>query len=172
MRVRLSLAVYSEEETALRRALIATLAALGAVIPAVAAHAETTLPPPARAVVLPGPEYEVLRAGPVDGPHPTRADTVAIRYVGRLPNGEVFSTSADNGTGTTNFSVREVIPGVSALLQLMRPGDRWRMTLPSYLAYGMRGRPFGPHESTLKRSVPPDSTLVFDMELVSTVPAP
>ena len=125
------------------------------------------------AVVLPGIQYQVLRSGPAGGRHPSRADTVEIRYVGRLTNGDVFSTSADLGAGTSSFEVQRVIPGFMAAIQLMRPGDRWRITLPSYLAYGAPGRRYTPPEPTLKRSIPPDSILVFDVELVTiATPAP
>jgi FKBP-type peptidyl-prolyl cis-trans isomerase FklB len=93
-----------------------------------------------------------------------------IRYVGRLADGSIFSTSASEGAEPTRFSVRTVIPGFSALVQLMRPGDRWRLSIPSYLGYGEQGRRFHPPESTLKRDVPPNSTLIFDVELVSIVP--
>ena len=126
---------------------------------------------PARAVTLPGPQYEVLRSGPSDGRHPTRADVVSIRYVGRLPGGEIFSTSADGGRGTSDFPVKGVVPGFSALVQFMRPGDMWRFTLPAYLAYGAKGRTHIPPEPTLKRDVPPNSPLIFDVELVAIKPA-
>ena len=122
------------------------------------------------AVAMPGPRYEVLRSGPPDGAQPSRSDAVAIRYVGRLENGEIFSTSAGNGTETSVFPVRTVIPGFSALVQLMRRGDRWRFILPSYLAYGREGRRYGPGEATLKRDIPPDSMLTFDVELVEILP--
>jgi FKBP-type peptidyl-prolyl cis-trans isomerase FklB len=122
-------------------------------------------------VVLPGVTYEVIRSGPAGGPHPTRADAVTMKYVGRLADGAVFSTSAENGAAASPFGVREVIPGMSAALQLMRPGDVWRITLPAYLAYGAPGRRYAPPEATLKRDVPPDATLVFDVELVSVAPA-
>ena len=121
-------------------------------------------------VTMPGPSYQVLHSGPPGGAHPTRADEVAIRYVGRLEGGQVFSTSAGEGTQPTVFPVQTVIPGFSALVQLMRPGDRWRFTLPSYLAYGREGRRYGYAETTLKRDIPPDSTLIFDVELVEIVP--
>jgi FKBP-type peptidyl-prolyl cis-trans isomerase FklB len=122
-------------------------------------------------LTLPGPQYEVLRSGPSGGLHPTRADVVSIRYVGRLQGGEVFSTSSDEGRGTSDFPVKGVVPGFSALVQLMRPGDLWRFTLPSYLAYGAKGRTHIPPEPTLKRDVPPDSVLIFDVELVAIKPA-
>jgi len=120
-----------------------------------------------RAVQLAGPSYEVLRSGPPDGPRPLRSDDVAIRYVGRLADGSVFSTSANNGSEPSTFSVRSVIPGFSALVQLMRPGDRWRFIIPANLGYGHAGRRFTPPEATLKRDIPPGSDLIFDVELVS-----
>ena len=122
-------------------------------------------------VSLPGLDYRVLKRGPGTGNQPTRADRVAIRYVGRLKDGSIFSTSADNGAGTTSFDVRTVIPGFIALIRLMRVGDRWEFTIPGYLAYGREGKRFTPGDPTMKRDVPPDATLIFDVELVSVAPA-
>jgi FKBP-type peptidyl-prolyl cis-trans isomerase len=127
--------------------------------------------PGAAAIQLPGPRYQVLRSGPARGPHPTRADKVEIRYVGRLTDGSIFSTSADEGRGLSSFPVRSVIPGFSALVQLMRPGGRWRFTIPGYLAYGRQGRRFKPGEPNLKRDIPADATLIFEVELVAIAPA-
>jgi FKBP-type peptidyl-prolyl cis-trans isomerase len=123
-------------------------------------------------VILPGLSYEVLGSGPATGAHPTRADGVTMRYVGRLADGAVFSTSPDDGKGLSSFGVKEVIPGMSAVLQLMRPGDRWRVTMPPYLAYGP-GRPLTTPASTQtvqKQGIPPNATLVFDVELVGIIP--
>lgn len=142
-----------------------------------AARAAEPADHPGETVSLPGIRYQVLAAGPPAGPHPTRADTISMRYIGRLEDGEVFSTSPDDGRGTSSFGVREVIPGMSAGLQLMRPGDRWRITMPPYLAYGP-GRPLQPQASVgpaaqavQKRAIPPDATLIFDVELVAIAPA-
>jgi len=135
---------------------------------------------PGPVVSLPGISYQVLASGPAAGAHPTRSDSVTMRYVGRLSDGEVFSTSPSEGTGISTFGVKEVIPGMSAALQLMRPGDRWRITMPPYLAYGP-GRPFTPPAAgtasgaaaqvTQRRGIPPNATLVFDVDLVSILPA-
>ena len=149
---------------ALARAFVATLA-VGLGLAAVAA---------AQTVSLPGLRYQVLASGPAAGPHPTRADSVTMRYVGRLENGEVFSTSPGDGARTSTFAVKEVIPGMSAALQLMRPGDRWRITMPPYLAYGP-GRPLSTPQganvqAVQKRGIPPDATLVFDVDLVAIAP--
>lgn len=137
---------------------------------AAAAFLCATAAPAAERIAMAGPSYEVLRSGPPAGARPTRADMVSIRYVGRLASGDIFSTSADEGRGTSEFPVKGVVPGFSALVQLMRPGDRWRFFLPSYLAYGAPGRQHIPPEPTLKRNVPPDSDLVFDVELVAITP--
>jgi len=122
-------------------------------------------------VVLPGISYQPLQSGPSAGVHPTRADEVDVRYVGRLANGEVFSTSPDGGKGISSFAVQRVIPGFMASLLLMRPGDRWRVTIPPYLAYGAPGRKLGPEASAMQsRDIPPDSTLIFDMALIAVRP--
>ena len=127
----------------------------------------------AATVTLPGLSYEVLTSGPAVGGHPTRADVVTLRYIGRLANGEVFSTSPGDGAQASTFTVGQLIPGMSAALQLMRPGDRWRITMPPYLAYGP-GRPLqapGAAPTSVqvvqKRGIPPDATLVFDVQLMS-----
>jgi FKBP-type peptidyl-prolyl cis-trans isomerase len=145
------------------KVLLAALALLasGAVAPGAVAQ------PPGKVVTLPGIRYEVLAAGPASGARPQRSDTVAMRYVGRLSTSEIFSTSPDSGRDTAEFKVRDVIPGMSAALQLMRPGDKWRITMPAYLAYGWSGRKFVAPERLLKRDIPADATLVFEVELVS-----
>lgn len=141
----------------------------------------------AQAVTLPGIRYQVVASGPKTGAHPTRADSVTMRYVGRLQapssgrGGEVFSTSPGDGREPATFAVNQVIPGMSAALQLMRVGDHWTISMPPYLAYGP-GRPFtapaapappmtgAAAQVTQRRGIPPDATLVFDVELVSILP--
>jgi FKBP-type peptidyl-prolyl cis-trans isomerase len=140
----------------------------------VALAAALALAPAALAETLPGISYDVLASGPAAGLHPTRADSVTMRYVGRLTDGTVFSTSPGDGKGLSTFAVKEVIPGMSAALQLMRPGDRWRITMPPYLAYGP-GRPLSSASSpqtVQKNGIPPNATLVFDVDLVGIAPPP
>ncbi|MBS0331128.1 MAG: FKBP-type peptidyl-prolyl cis-trans isomerase [Proteobacteria bacterium] len=130
-----------------------------------------------RTVTLPGLSYRVLASGPDGGPHPRRSDTVRMRYTGRLEDGEVFSTSPDDGKGLSTFPVGQLIPGMNAALQLMRPGDHWTIRMPPYLAYGP-GRPLdtpppsaaAAGQTVQKRGIPPNATLVFDVELVAIVP--
>jgi FKBP-type peptidyl-prolyl cis-trans isomerase len=139
---------------------------------ALTAVATLALASPTWAETLPGISYEVLASGPAAGSHPTRADSVTMRYVGRLTDGTVFSTSPQDGQGLSSFAVKEVIPGMSAALQLMRPGDRWRITMPPYLAYGP-GRPLavGSSPQTVqKNGIPPNATLIFDVDLVGVLP--
>jgi FKBP-type peptidyl-prolyl cis-trans isomerase len=132
---------------------------------------------PGETVSLPGIRYQVLAVGPAGGAHPARSDSVTMRYVGRLESGEIFSTSPGDGTGVSTFAVNGVIPGMSAALQLMRPGDKWRIRMPPYLAYGP-GRPFNTPppagaaagQAIQKRGIPPQATLIFDVELVAISP--
>jgi FKBP-type peptidyl-prolyl cis-trans isomerase FklB len=162
-----------------RLALLTCL--VGARLVAVAVVALAAAPAMGAEVRLPGISYQVVSSGPAEGAHPTRADSVTMRYVGRLAGGEIFSTSPADGTGASTFPVNGVIPGMSAALQLMRPGDHWRITMPPYLAYGP-GRPLntappntpaGPTAAaqvTQKRGIPANATLVFDVELLAILP--
>ena len=111
-------------------------------------------------VALPGLQYKVLKSGPATGPHPGRADTIIVRYEGRFVTGAVFDSSRDQPGGTASFPLGKLIPGWVAALQLMRPGDEWMLVLPPYLAYGAAG----------KGAIPPESTLVFKVELVAIAP--
>ena len=111
-------------------------------------------------VTLPGLQYMVLQSGPADGPRPKRTDDVTVRYEGRFLNGQVFGASPRNGLDTDTFELNKLIPGWVAALQMMRPGDVWMLYVPSNLAYGEAG----------KSSIPPYSTLVFRVELVSVAP--
>jgi FKBP-type peptidyl-prolyl cis-trans isomerase FklB len=132
---------------------------------------------PGESVALPGIRYQVLAAGPAGGAHPKRGESVTMRYVGRFETGEVFSTSPGDGKEASTFPVNGVIPGMSAGLQLMRIGDHWKISMPSYLAYGP-GRAFSPPASgsaavqaVQKRGIPADAALIFDVELLSILPA-
>ncbi|THD64737.1 FKBP-type peptidyl-prolyl cis-trans isomerase [Phenylobacterium sp.] len=159
-------------------AALTLLAAAAAALPAsaMAVPGEAAGDQSGVTVSLPGLRYQVLASGPATGEHPKRGDSVQMRYVGRLEGGEVFSTSPDDGKGVSTFGVNQVIPGMSAALQLMRVGDHWRITMPPYLAYGP-GRPFNTPapagaagQAIQKRGIPPDATLIFDVDLVAIVP--
>lgn len=101
-----------------------------------------------------GLQYEILEKG--DGPTPTAADSVEVHYTGKLIDGTVFDSSVERGVPAT-FGVTQVIPGWVEALQLMPKGSKWRLFIPSALAYGPQGA--GP-------TIGPNSTLIFDVELL------
>ncbi|MBB3102809.1 FKBP-type peptidyl-prolyl cis-trans isomerase [Azomonas macrocytogenes] len=105
-------------------------------------------------VVLPsGLQYEVLSTG--EGPRPNRDDSVRTHYHGTLVDGTVFDSSYQRGQ-PAEFPVGGVIAGWTEALQLMNGGSKWRLYVPSELAYG--GQAIG--------SIPPHSVLIFDVELL------
>src|SRR5262249_37364518 len=109
-------------------------------------------------VTLPsGLQYKILTAG--TGPKPAATDTVACNYRGTFINGTEFDSSAKSGKPVT-FPLNGVIKGWTEALQLMPTGSKWQLFIPPDLAYGEPGR--GP--------IPPNSTLVFEVELVSIEP--
>lgn len=112
--------------------------------------------------VLPsGLQYEVLKSGPVGGKKATSPqDTVVVHYRGTLTNGEKFDASYDRGEPAT-FPLNQVIAGWTEIGQLMTVGDKWKVTIPSELAYGEAGR--GP-------MIGPNQVLLFEMELIDVKP--
>ena len=106
-----------------------------------------------------GLQYKVIKSG--NGDSPKADDTVTVHYKGTLIDGEQFDSSYDRGEPAT-FMVNRVIKGWTEALQLMKVGDKWQIVLPSDLAYGPRGN---------GRSIPPNSVLVFDVELLGIQPA-
>ncbi|MDR1937584.1 MAG: FKBP-type peptidyl-prolyl cis-trans isomerase [Tannerellaceae bacterium] len=104
-----------------------------------------------------GLQYEILTKG--EGPKPVASDKVRCHYHGTLINGTVFDSSVQRGEPAT-FGVSQVIPGWVEALQLMEVGSKWRLFIPSELAYGEHGA--GEH-------IGPNSTLVFDVELLNIV---
>ena len=103
-----------------------------------------------------GLQYEVINTG--DGAQPTRDSTVRTHYHGTLIDGSVFDSSYDRGE-PAEFPVSGVIAGWTEALQLMNCGSKWRLYVPSELAYA--GQAVG--------SIPAHSTLVFDVELLEIV---
>lgn len=103
-----------------------------------------------------GLRYKVLRSGPANVMPPTRLDSVTVNYRGTLKDGTVFDSSYDRGIPAT-FGVSQVIPGWTEALQLMRPGDKYLLYIPSNLAYG--GRAMGD-------KIPAFSDLIFEVELL------
>ena len=107
-------------------------------------------------VTLPsGLQYKILTQG--TGPKPTPTDSVVCNYKGTLLNGTEFDSSYKRGQPAT-FPVGGVIKGWTEALQLMPVGSKWQLFVPSDLAYGQRGPGGG---------IGPNSTLVFEVELIS-----
>jgi FKBP-type peptidyl-prolyl cis-trans isomerase FklB len=107
-------------------------------------------------VTLPsGLQYKILSEG--TGPKPAATDSVICNYKGTLLDGTEFDSSAKHG-GPATFPVSGVIKGWTEALQLMPVGSKWQLFVPSDLAYGQRGAGGG---------IAPNSTLIFDVELVS-----
>ena len=104
-----------------------------------------------------GLQYEVLATG--EGEKPTAQSTVRTHYHGTFISGDVFDSSVDRGQ-PAEFPVGGVIAGWTEALQLMPEGSKWRLYVPYNLAYGERGS---------QGSIPPYSTLIFDVELLAIV---
>jgi len=106
-------------------------------------------------VTLPsGLQYKVIEEG--KGNSPAATDAATVNYRGTLINGTEFDSSYGRGT-PSEFRVNQVIRGWSEALQLMKPGSKWQLFIPSDLAYGTRSQ----------RNIGPNSALLFDVELVS-----
>ena len=102
-----------------------------------------------------GLQYKVLKPG--TGRMPAATDEVTVHYHGTLIDGTVFDSSVDRGSPAT-FPVNGVIAGWVEALQLMKEGSKWRLYIPSNLAYGDRGA---------GGDIGPGATLIFDVELLS-----
>lgn len=104
-----------------------------------------------------GLQYEVLVEG--TGVSPAETDKVKVHYRGTLIDGTEFDSSYAREEPVV-FGVNQVIPGWTEGLQLMKTGAKWRLFIPSDLAYGSRGA---------GQSIGPNSTLIFDVELLDIV---
>lgn len=103
-----------------------------------------------------GLQYQVLKEG--TGKSPKSTDNVTVNYEGKLINGTVFDSSYKTGQPIT-FQVDGVIKGWTEALQLMKPGAKYRLFIPSELGYGATPRPGG--------QIRPHDALIFDVELIS-----
>ncbi len=102
-----------------------------------------------------GLQYKVIAPG--TGKTPKASDSVTTHYKGTLIDGTEFDSSYRRGQPAT-FPVSGVIPGWTEALQLMKEGAKWQIFLPPSLAYGERG---------VGRDIGPNSTLIFEVELIS-----
>ena len=107
-----------------------------------------------------GLQFKILQNGFGKRPGPT--DTVSVYYTGTLINGTVFDGTSPGLPAS--LKVNSVIQGWIEALELMREGDHWQLVIPSNLGYGNRTMGDG--------TIPPNQTLVFDLRLIATTPAP
>ncbi len=101
-----------------------------------------------------GLQYEIITAG--NGPKPSQSDMVVTHYHGTLTDGTVFDSSVARNE-PAQFPVNGVIQGWIEALQMMPVGSKWRLTIPSHLAYGDQGSP---------PVIGPGATLIFEIELL------
>ncbi len=101
-----------------------------------------------------GLQYEVIVEG--DGNKPSANNTVKVHYTGSLIDGTVFDSSVQRGEPMV-FGVTQVIPGWVEALQMMTVGSKWRLFIPSELAYGANGA---------GNIIGPNATLIFEVELL------
>lgn len=101
-----------------------------------------------------GLQYKVITQG--TGETPKADSKVEVHYKGTLMDGKVFDSSYDRGQ-PASFPVNKVIKGWTEALQLMKVGSKWQLVIPADLAYGEQGAP---------PTIPPNSVLVFDVELL------
>jgi len=102
-----------------------------------------------------GLQYQVLTEG--KGAKPVATDTVRVHYKGTLLDGKTFDSSYDRGEPAT-FPLNQVVPGWQEGIALMPVGSKYKFWIPSKLGYGEKGTPGGP--------IPPNATLVFEVELL------
>lgn len=98
--------------------------------------------------------YRVEKSG--SGQTPKLSDRVKVRYEGRRVDGRVFDKS--KGEEAQEFRVDRTVMGWQEVLPLMREGDKWEVVIPSHLAYGAKGSPYG--------GIGPNETLIFTIELM------
>lgn len=100
-----------------------------------------------------GLQYQIIKEG--TGASPKETDTVVTHYIGNLIDGKVFDSSYKRGQPAT-FPVNGVIKGWTEALQKMKVGGKWKLFIPSELAYGEKG----------PASIGPNSVLIFEIELL------
>ncbi|RMG20271.1 MAG: FKBP-type peptidyl-prolyl cis-trans isomerase [Bacteroidetes bacterium] len=101
-----------------------------------------------------GLQYKIIEEG--SGTPPGKTDTVKVHYTGRLIDGTVFDSSVQRGE-PIEFPVNGVIQGWTEALQMMKPGAKWELYIPSELGYGIAGA---------GQDIGPNSTLIFEVELL------
>ena len=102
-----------------------------------------------------GLQYKILKRAPASSPRPEPGAVVTIHYTGTFIDGRKFDSSRDRGEPAT-FPLTQLIKGWQEGVPMMRVGERWLFAIPGDLAYGSRNRD----------PIPPNSALIFDIELL------
>lgn len=110
-----------------------------------------------------GVQYKIVRSGPPGGLKPGPQDEVKVHYEGKLVSGQVFDSSYERGQPAA-MPLPALIPAWKEALQQMRPGDEWILYVPPEMGYGSEGAGGG--------EIPPNSVLIFRIELIDVLPAP
>lgn len=110
-----------------------------------------------------GVQYKIVRSGPATGLKPGPEDEVKVHYEGKLVSGKIFDSSYERGQPAA-MPLPALIPAWKEALQLMRPGDEWVLYVPPEMGYGEEGAGGG--------EIPPNSVLIFRIELIDVLPAP
>lgn len=142
------------------RALLPIAAMLVIAAPAFAKPVSKPPKAPVGKVVLPPLSYTVNKAGPADGAHPKRSDTITVNYTLTLLDGTVVDSSIERGE-PASFPLNRLIPAWQVLVQQMRPGDDWTFYVPPEYGYG----------SVARDKLPANSFLIFKVELIAAAPA-
>ena len=103
-----------------------------------------------------GLQYVVIESGDINASPPELSHTITAHFHGTLMDGTVFWSSVEMGEPLT-IQLSQLIPGCQKVISKMRTGDLWRVFIHPNLAYGEEGRP----------TIPPNSTLTFDIELIN-----
>lgn len=110
----------------------------------------------------PAVEIEYIETEAGSGPQPKTGDTVRVHYTGTLEDGTIFDSSAEGDPISFELGQGAVIPGWDQGIAMMHEGGKATLVIPPELAYGASG----------SGTIPPNSTLTFDVELVEVIPAP
>jgi peptidylprolyl isomerase/FKBP-type peptidyl-prolyl cis-trans isomerase FklB len=108
-----------------------------------------------------GLQYKIVRSGPATGLRPGPEDEVKVHYEGKLTSDFIFDSSYERGQPAA-MPLPALIPAWREALQLMRPGDEWILYVPPEAGYG----------AEQAGQIPPNSVLIFRIELIDVLPAP